>query len=85
MNQQLANLSADLRRISYWIYQDRLELARQFLKQDLEKYKSLNCSIGVSDLKTELEIIENLKETKLKTAERALTLSRIIFYKAKVS
>lgn len=85
MNQQLANLSADLRRISYWIYQGRLELAESFLERDKKICCDLNHSFGLSKVIAELNKISSLKEERLKTAERALTLSRIIFYKAKTS
>ncbi|MFC1790752.1 hypothetical protein ACFLZP_04700 [Patescibacteria group bacterium] len=81
MNQPLANLSTDLRRISYWFYQGRTKLARKLLDHCLKTYSNLNTSIGCyPSLKKELLAIKKLSSQKLKAAEKALTASLILLH-----
>lgn len=83
MNQDLANLSTDLRRISYWIYEGQFELAKQFLEQAHKKYALLKPQIECYDnIWEEIEKIAALKDGRLKAAERALTASLILLHQA---
>lgn len=78
MNYQLANLSTDLRRISYWVYDGRINLARKFLLKAKRKYK-INNSVGpFKDIWQEIEKIENLEGGKIVAADRASTLGSIL-------
>ena len=77
MNTQLANFSTDLRRVSYWIYQGRFELAQKTLNLGRRKYKTIS-KVGCFDnVWSEIEKINN-REDRLKAAERASTLSSIL-------
>ncbi len=83
MNLDLLNLSTDLRRISYWLYQDRVELAKQFLKQAKKTYQNINPKIGCyKNIWKEIEEISNLKGGLLRASERALTASLILKHRS---
>lgn len=84
MNQDLANLSTDLRRISYWLYEGRMALAQKFLNEAPKKYSQINPKIGCYDnVWQELKKIESLKKNRLKAAEKSLTASTILLHAAK--
>lgn len=83
MNQQLAALSTDLRRISYWLYRDQVKLAHQFLHSSQKTSLDINCSLGKSDLQTQLSILNSDQEDRLHAAERALTTSLLLLHQAK--
>lgn len=81
MSRELANLSTDLRRISYWFYQGRTKLALSFLDHCLKIYPNLDISIGCyPSLKEELLGIKKLTKQKFKAAERSLTASLILLH-----
>lgn len=83
MNWGLAKLSTDLRRISYWIYEDQFELAKQFLKKAPQKYGLLERRVGCyQDIWLEIDKIAALQGGRLKTAERAMTASLIFLHEA---
>jgi len=74
-------LSTDLRRISYWLYQDRNDLAKSFLKRSRKMYQNINPKIRCySNIWSELEKIANLEGGSSKVAERALTASVILLH-----
>ena len=84
MNLGLANLSTDLRRISYWLYQGQIDLAKKFLERCPKTYSDLNPRISCfENIWDELKKIENLKEGRLKEAERALTASVILLHQSR--
>ncbi len=79
MNVDIANLSVDLRRISYWIYRGRTELADKFLNQCKVKYRTIPTHIGnYTNVWDEVERIQNAQKKQIEGAERALTLSRVL-------
>jgi hypothetical protein len=82
MKKDLANFSTDLRRISLWLYHQNYDLANQFLDLAPKKYR-LNSQIGCfNNIWDEIDKIKNLKGGHLKAAERALTLSSILFHQS---
>lgn len=81
MNKLFANVSADLRRISYWIYDGRDNLADKFLSLDKEMLKGRDIKIGKSTLQKELKKITSGKEDRQKRSERALTVSLLLQHK----
>lgn len=81
MNTLFANISADLRRISYWIYDGRDYLADKFLFLDKQMLKSRDIKIGNSTLQEELNKIASGDEDRLKRSERALTTSLLLQHK----
>lgn len=79
MNQDLANFSTDLMRISYWIYNKNDKLANQFLGLCRKNYNKVNPKIGChEDIWEEIKKIDGFENDRLHAAERALTLSRIL-------
>lgn len=72
MNSDLQKLSADLKRIAWWLYKGDLLLASSFLGRLKVMYPNLPEVVWGEVLK-----IQNEKEDKLKRSERALTLSAI--------
>lgn len=81
MNNDIANLSSDLKRISYWILDDRVDLVKRFLEIAKEKYKSIDEKIGgYNNIWEEIEKIENLEGGNERAAERALTASVILLH-----
>lgn len=81
MKKNLANLSADLRRISYWLYQGRIDLAQSFLKRCPQVYQGINPRISCyRNIWAELEKIANLEGGLVKASERALTASLILLH-----
>ncbi|OGM10976.1 hypothetical protein A2Z22_03860 [Candidatus Woesebacteria bacterium RBG_16_34_12] len=78
MNNQLANLSTDLRRVSYWIYEGKMDLVRKFLLNAKTKYK-ISASVGpYKNIWQEIKRIENLEGGKIMAADRASTLGCIL-------
>ncbi len=78
MNKPLMNFSADLRRISYWIYDGRFTLASQMLKRCRVMYRDINKSVGCyDDIWEAIDNVEKLIGGKEKASERALTASNI--------
>jgi hypothetical protein len=78
MNIQLANLSTDLRRISYWIYDGKDDLVSDYLSKIRDKY-DIDKSIGVyDDIWREISIIQKGTEGKYKSAEMASTLGSVL-------
>ena len=83
MKEDLANLSTDLRRISYWLYQNRVNLAKSFLVRCRKTYRQINPKIGhYDDIWAEVEKIDNLEGGLIKASERALTASLILLHHA---
>jgi len=82
MDKRLAALSLDFRRISYWLYQGRFSLARQFLQNHQVLVKNINFRFGRSTFQKELKTILAKEENHLRAAERALTCSRLLWYRA---
>ena len=76
MKTDLANFSTDLRRVSYWIYEGRINLAINCLKDCRQKYHKVNSKTGgYKNIWDEVKKIESLKDN---ASERALTLSIIL-------
>lgn len=73
-------MSADLRRVSYWIYDGRKELANRFLRRCKQMGTELTIKIQNKNLTDQLAMIEN--DDRMHGAERALTISRIVWWKA---
>lgn len=83
MKKDLANLSTDLRRISYWLYQGRIDLAQSFLKRCPQIYQKINPQISCyHNIWAELKKIADLKEGSIKASERALTASLILLHRS---
>lgn len=81
MSLQTANFAADLRRISYFIYNGRIKLARQMIGNCRRKYRDVNRKIGCyEDIWEEIGKIEKLVGGKNKAAERASTASVILLH-----
>ena len=79
MKQDLLNLSTDLLRISYWIYDGRLDLANKFLSLCRKKYSKVNSRLGCYDnVWKEIDKIKKLEGGREKAAERASTASVIL-------
>lgn len=76
MRRDLLNFSTDLLRISNWIYFGQDQLANKFLDISKGKY--------VLEVKwqTILEKIANREGGRIKAADRASTLSRLMFFAA---
>lgn len=70
MKQDLANLSMDLRRASYFFQQNDVEMAKKFIDRSLEKY----------DMPEKIrQLILKIKTSnRLEAAERAMTASVIL-------
>lgn len=78
MNETLANLSCDLKRISYWIYEEKFSLAKKFLTLAKKRYK-INSKIGpFINFWDEVEKVEKLEGGKIRAADRATTLASIL-------
>lgn len=78
MNNQIARLSTDLRRVSYFILDDEINLARKFIEKNLSHLDNIEISIGKHTLVETLKLIKNLEGGKEKAAERAMTASIIL-------
>lgn len=79
MNRDLANFSTDLLRISYWIYHGQDLMASNFLNICKKNYRAINSKVGVyNDIWEEMDKISEFKQNRLQSAERALTLGRIL-------
>lgn len=84
MKNSLANLSTDLRRISYWLYQGRLDLAKLFLVHCQKTYRGLNPKIGCyKNIWIELKKIADLEGGQIEASERALTTSLILLHRSR--
>ncbi len=70
-----ATLSADLRRISYWLVNGQEKLAWEFIDRDLVKYSDL----GLTDTLLRLKKIDRLH-----AAELAMTTSIILANRAQI-
>lgn len=82
MNVQLANLSTDVRRISNWIYDGRIELVRDNIKRIKNNNANVK-SVGIyENIWDELEKISNNKEGNVRSADRATTLGSILLQEA---
>ena len=82
MNYQLANLSTDLRRISYWIYEGKSDLVEKYFQKIEGKYQ-IDKAIGpFTDLGREIELIKSGKGGRVRSADRAGTLSSILLQEA---
>lgn len=70
MKQDLANLSMDLRRASYFFQQNDVEMAKKFIDRSLEKY----------DMPEKIrQLILKIKtDNRFEAAERAMTASVIM-------
>jgi hypothetical protein len=83
MANSLADFSTDLRRISYWLYDGRTKLAKESLARCKKLFAAINPKIGCfENIWDEIDLISSLKEGRKKAAERALTLSRILYFKS---
>jgi len=83
MNDQVASLAADLRRVSYWIYEGQTELAQAVLKGAQGKYKAIPPEVGCyQDIWREIAEIGKVGQGKDRAAERALTASVILLSSA---
>ena len=83
MNTNLANLSTDLRRISYWIIEKDFKMATKFLKLSREKYSTVPKKVGCyNNIWEEIKTIEKTITDKDKAAERAMTASIILLDQA---
>lgn len=79
MNNDLANFSTDLLRISYWIYYKNDSLATQFLNFCKKNYQNVNAKVGCyKNIWDEIDKISDFENDRLHASERALTLSRIL-------
>lgn len=83
MNNDLANFSTDLLRISYWIYYKNDSLAKNFLEICRKNYGNINSKVGnYQNVWEEINKISDFENNRMQTAERALTLSRILLMNA---
>lgn len=82
MNYQLASLSTDLKRVSYWIYQGKKVLVTDYLLTIKKKYK-IKAKIGpYNDIWKEIDLIGSAKEQDIRSADRATTLGSILLQEA---
>ena len=82
-SQLAAALSADLRRVSYWIYGRQDHLVRPFLIRDQKMTEGIDRMIGRRTLQQQLALIQSeyrQERSRLRAADRALTVSRILWY-----
>lgn len=78
MNLQLANLSTDLRRISNWIYQGKIDLVQENITRIKSKYVDIS-EVGIyKNIWSEIEKISKNKEGNVRSADRATTLGSIL-------
>jgi len=78
MNYQLANLSTDLRRISNWIYEGKREFVKDYISKIEGKYQ-IDGPVGpFDDVWREIELIKVGNEGRIRSADRAGTLSSIL-------
>ena len=78
MKQQLANLSTDLRRVSYWIYGNNNKLASKQLDKINEKY-DIKQPIGpYNNIWDEINKVKTLKGGNIRAADRASTISSVL-------
>ena len=78
MNRKLANMSTDFRRISYWIYQGKDDLASRMIARAKKTYK-INSPVGpYKDVWKEVDSVKNLTGGRLVAADRASTISSIL-------
>lgn len=83
MNKDLQNFSTDLLRISYWIYDGRLDLAKKMLKRCKLMYNKIEKEIGCyKNIWEEIEKIENIEGGRNAASERASTASVILLHKS---
>lgn len=82
MNYELAKFSTDLRRISYWIYNGNNDLVKKFISKARSIYKIAPSQGSYKDIWKEIEKIEKLDGGRIKAADRASTLSSIMFQEA---
>ncbi len=75
MKNDSLDLSTDLLRISNWIIRGQDALADTFIDRILKLHKKPE-----SDFRNELTIIKTRSLGREKSAEKALTLSRILFF-----
>lgn len=86
MNNDLANFSTDLLRISFWIYHKNDTLADKFLDLCKQNYSGTKVQVGCyQNIWDEIDKIKRFKENRMQSAERALTLSRIMLAEASVA
>ena len=79
INKDCANFSADLRRIAYWIYEKRFNLAKKMLGKCKLLYREISPKVGCyENIWDEIKKIEKLEGGKNKAAERASTASVIL-------
>lgn len=79
MNKDMANFSADLRRVALWIYKGQSNLALEVLELAKKKYSNIPVKIACYDnIWQEVEKIAKLEGGVKQSSERALTASVIL-------
>jgi len=78
MNIQLANLSTDLRRISYWIYEGKTGFVKDYIFKIKNKYQIKSPVGPYENVWKEIDLIGSGIEDRLRSADRAGTLSSIL-------
>ncbi|KKR28266.1 MAG: hypothetical protein UT61_C0053G0002 [Candidatus Woesebacteria bacterium GW2011_GWA1_39_8] len=82
MNIQLANLSTDLRRISNWLYEGKIGFVNNYIVKIRDKYQIDNPVGPYDDVWKEIALIAQGHEGRLRSADRATTLSSILLQEA---
>ena len=82
MNISLASLSTDLRRVSYWILDERYDLVEKMVKNMKLKYSRWKKVGRYPDIWAQIDRLESKSENKLKKAELATTLGSILLQEA---
>ena len=78
MNYQLANLSTDLRRISYWSYYGKDDLVNKTIEKAEDIYKISKRQGPYKDIWVEINKIKKQEGGRIRAADRATTLSLIL-------
>ncbi len=77
-NKDYLNLSADMRRIAWWLQKGNLVLADDFLKLTLSKFGNDEKLVEGKSLSEWLRRVADYKKRGWKSAEDALTLSILL-------
>lgn len=78
INKDYLNLSADLRRIAWWLQNENTELADDFIALSLKKFGNDDKKVENIKLSRWLQRVAEYKTRNWKSAEDALTLSVLL-------
>jgi hypothetical protein len=71
-------LSADMRRVAWWLQMGNRGLADRFIDSNWQNFGEDKKMVGRKDLSLWLDLIKRRDGGEMRTAERALTLSLIL-------